>query len=132
MRLRPPALLLLLSLAVVSCAACPSQLIGCTTILQYANAATASPPPKDLVAANYTALLGPPDYRGLLCLPGLPTAADRQTVWSLASGDNTTSRASTSLTLNVSTQIYVQQVRAARRCSCGSACLRRAGETGLG
>ncbi|GIL81847.1 hypothetical protein Vretifemale_10826 [Volvox reticuliferus] len=92
---------------------CPAPAINCTAadVVQYAMNVSSSPVPKDPLAVNISALLGPPDYGDSRCLAGGPTtSAERQSVFSLSSGNSSDhSTMQIALTFNVS--VYMRQVR---------------------
>lgn len=92
---------------------CPSQLAGCkgNRVVVYASAASSAPPPRNLVAANYNALLGEPTFIGL-CMPGPPSFEEDQNVlWSFASGDlGNRNPSQTTLNIEFSSALYATQV----------------------
>ncbi|GLI69900.1 hypothetical protein VaNZ11_014557, partial [Volvox africanus] len=91
---------------------CPSPVTNCTAsdIVQYAINVSASPAPKDPLAANISALLGAPDYAGSRCLGGgAMTSVERQEVFSL-SGGNSSDHSTTQLTLTFDVSVYMRQV----------------------
>ncbi|EFJ41186.1 hypothetical protein VOLCADRAFT_98839 [Volvox carteri f. nagariensis] len=103
---------------------CPRGLADCGQgqVRLYAASASAAPKPRDLAAANYSALLGAPTYTGR-CLSGPPsTRADQTALWSLASGDiDSNSPAQTTLAVTFSSALYAVQVEVAVASSRGSA-----------
>ncbi|GLC58011.1 hypothetical protein PLESTB_001308400 [Pleodorina starrii] len=105
-------------------ASCPWELADCARgeVTLWAASASSSPPPRDLVAANFSALVGQPSYVGP-CLAGPPSSgADQRILWSLASGDvDSSSPAQTTLTVTFSSALYALQVEVAVASSRGDA-----------
>mgnify|MGYP001807346919 CR=1 FL=1 len=94
--------------------ACNSTVADCSggELTQYGVSATAAPPPKDSIAAPYSALLGPPDYTATpLCISYAPnTTQQQQTAWSQASNDPSAATRFSSVTAGFSTPVYARQV----------------------
>ncbi len=90
---------------------CPAQADCAGETTYYAAAVNTAPNPRNLTAAPYSALLGPPTWTGG-CLPGLPSGpTEQQQLWALNSGDANPNNPTTQLTLTFSGALFPKQVR---------------------